>query len=578
MKYTKNSLFTKNQKNRTQFKENKIIKLNKNFYSIKNNPSNLKSTEYNKIFIDIINKIKQKATYFNSNLKTKQNKDLIKTKKISDKLRKPLTLKGLDKNNISNISNISNNKHISNTKLIKIFLNGLKNLNNALVSNIKFNGLISIFFRGRKSEGYEIQPLIKGKRKINTQINLDLINHTQKKIEQKKNKEPNIIKIINLEKNQTMIISNSSKRLALTLKKKEFNKNKAQEKYQDNLKNLINNPVNLSIERKENILGNDSIDFLNGTDKLKSSIFLFINKLKQQENKKNIINLNYKSYLVDPNKEKKLKNNIRKYINSKISFNSKIVKLLSTSNNFNFYKYNKNNNILRNTVYEFLRISFISMFSLISKPVFITTPDKVIIQLFFLIFKKEIIKKNNTKSLLILENYNKLKTICNILTRFFKKPIELELVRLYYPYYNSNILVNLFGIFINKIKLRRIVKKFIGKSIKNTSTSTNELAINKSLIPSALSGIKIKVAGRLLTQRIIPRKTVKINSNGALSRNKAIFVETARFTNKNKRGAFSLTVSIGHKLNNTIANPFYKNQVRNFNTSPVNFKLTNKER
>jgi Mitochondrial ribosomal protein (VAR1) len=543
MKYTKNSLFTNNQKNKAQLKENKIIKL-KNFYSINNNPSNLKSTYFNKIFIDIIDKIKQKANYFNSNVKTKQNKDLIKVKKISDKLRKPLTLKGSEKNNIIN------NKHISNTKLIKIFLYGLKNLNNALVSNIKFNGLISIFFSGRKSEGYEIQPPIKVKREIKTQINLDLINHTQKKIELEKNKESNLIKIINLEKNQTMTISNLSKILALTLKKKEFNKNKAQEKYQDNLKNRINNSANLSIERKENILGNDSIDFVNGTDKRKSSIFLFISKLKQQEKKKNIESLEPKSSLVD-NKEKKLKNNIRKYINSKISFNSKIVKLLSTSNNFNYYKYNQNNNILRNNVYEFLQRSFISMFSLISKPVFITTPDKVIIQLFFLIFKKEIIKKNNTKSILILENYNKLKSICNILTRFFKKPIELELVRLYLPYYNSNILVNLLGMFINKIKLRRIVKKFISKSVKNNSTNNSIINKSNQLIPSALSGIKIKVAGRLLTQRVIPRKTVKINSSGALSRNKTIFVETARFTNKNKRGAFSITINIGHKLRNS---------------------------
>jgi hypothetical protein len=544
MKYTKNSLFTQKQKIKTQLKENKNIKLNKNFYSIKNNPSNLKSTEFNKIFINIINKIKQKATYFNSNVKTKQNKDLIKIKNIKDKLRKPLTLKGSNKNNITN------NKHISNTKWIKIILNGLKNLNNALVSNIKFNGLISIFFSGRKSEGYKIQPLIKVKREINTQINLDLINHTQKKIEQEKNKESNLIKIINLEKNQTMIISNLKKKLALILKKKEFNKNKAQEKYQDNLKNLIINPVNLSIERKENLLGNDSIDFVNGTDKRKSSIFLFISKLKQQENKKNIESLESKSYLVDPNKEKKLKNKIRKYINSKISLNSKIVKLLSTSNNFNFYKYNKNNNILRITVYEFLQRSFLSMFSLISKPVFITTPDKVIIQLFFLILKKKIIKKNNTKSLLILENYNKLKTICYILTRFFNKPIELELVRLYYPYYNSNILVNLFGTYINKIKLRRIINRFLGKAVKFKPSNNSSFNKIQKYLSSEISGIKIKVAGRLLTQRVIPRKTIKIINKGALSRNKTMFVETARYTNKNKRGAYSITISIGHKLRN----------------------------
>src|SRR5436190_565025 len=137
MKYTKNSLLIKNKKNNTQLKDNNIIKVNKNFYSINNKTSNLKSTEYNKIFFDMINKIR-KATYFNLNIKTKQNKDLNKVKMISEK-------------------NKFINKHISNIKLIKIFLNGLKNLNNALVSNVKFKGLNSIIFSIRKSESKDIK-------------------------------------------------------------------------------------------------------------------------------------------------------------------------------------------------------------------------------------------------------------------------------------------------------------------------------------------------------------------------------------------------------------------------------------
>jgi hypothetical protein len=235
---------------------------------------------------------------------------------------------------------------------------------------------------------------------------------------------------------------------------------------------------------------------------------------------------------------------IRKYIKSKTTFNSKIAKLLATSNNYKFNRYNQINNSIKNNIYEFLYRSFISMSSLISKPVYVSTPDKIVIQLFYLLLKKKTIKNNNKKSILILENSKKLKIICNILTRFFSKPIELVLIRLYYPYYNSNILVNLFGIFINKIKLRRIVKFFIGKAIKNKLSKF----IKKKSLPSDLTGIKIRVAGRLLTQRVVPRKTVKIINRGALARCKAMFVETARFTNKNKRGAFSITISIGHKL------------------------------
>jgi len=93
------------------------------------------------------------------------------------------------------------------------------------------------------------------------------------------------------------------------------------------------------------------------------------------------------------------------------------------------------------------------------------------------------------------------------------------------------------------------VKKFIGKAIK--TKLSNVVIRNNKYLPSDLTGIKIRVAGRLLTQRVVPRKTVKTINRGALARCNAMFVETARFTNKNKRGAFSITISIGHKLRNS---------------------------
>ena len=49
-----------------------------------------------------------------------------------------------------------------------------------------------------------------------------------------------------------------------------------------------------------------------------------------------------------------------------------------------------------------------------------------------------------------------------------------------------------------------------------------------------------------MTQRVVPRKTVKIIQKGSLARRKAIFVENARFTNKNRRGSFSITISTGY--------------------------------
>jgi hypothetical protein len=137
-----------------------------------------------------------------------------------------------------------------------------------------------------------------------------------------------------------------------------------------------------------------------------------------------------------------------------------------------------------------------------------------------------------------------LKIISQLLARYFKKPVEFEIIKLNYPYYNSNIFVKFLGFIINKTKIRIIKTKFFSRAkIINPTV----LSKKNSTIPSYVAGIKIRVAGRLLTQRVIPRKTVKTFTKGSLARGKVIYLETARFTNKNKRGAFSITISTGHR-------------------------------
>jgi hypothetical protein len=233
------------------------------------------------------------------------------------------------------------------------------------------------------------------------------------------------------------------------------------------------------------------------------------------------------------------------------------------------------------------------MYCLISKPVFIITPDKITIQLFYylfipnllklkqinlykknkkykniklimrrrelinkhIIFKQQISKYRRFKktkiNLLNLSSNaltkvfsNKFKILCNILSNLFKKPVELNLTRLHYPYFDSNILVNLLGIMINKIKLRIIIRKLFANTVIKNLNSVN-LNRNNNIIPAFLTGINIKVAGRLLTQKVVPRKTVKTIIRGASARSKVNFLDVATYNSKNKRGAFSITVKSG---------------------------------
>jgi len=272
------------------------------------------------------------------------------------------------------------------------------------------------------------------------------------------------------------------------------------------------------------------------------------------------INSNYNTKIIEKKSKKK---RTRKYIKSLTTFNSKNAYYFN--NNYN-YKFFVNNNIIPKNIYTFLEYSFLSLSYLISKPIFEISPNKVIIHLFYYhikpkkkiiryknkyknryngLFKKKIIYLRDNISILNKKiNRIKLQIISKILRQFFKKAIELEIVRLNYPFYNTNIFVNLLGKMINKIKLRRILRRFFKKA--KICNPNNLIKKKISKIPSFLSGVKIRIAGRLLTQRIIPRKTVKTISKGSLARGKVIYLEKGRFTNKNKRGAFSITVTTGH--------------------------------
>nr|UIX25262.1 ribosomal protein S3 [Tricholoma matsutake]UIX25293.1 ribosomal protein S3 [Tricholoma matsutake]UIX25321.1 ribosomal protein S3 [Tricholoma matsutake]UIX25349.1 ribosomal protein S3 [Tricholoma matsutake]UIX25377.1 ribosomal protein S3 [Tricholoma matsutake] len=320
-----------------------------------------------------------------------------------------------------------------------------------------------------------------------------------------------------------------------------------------------------------------------------NDIFNFNNRILNKNNNKDNKN-NFFLTKVDY----KLHNKpiINKYLKAISSYN--IIKkgiFMSYSNIIGFNFKSDRNKLIQN-IYKLLARSFKAMYCLISKPVFVMTPDKIIIQLFYFLFIPNILKikkiqlnkngkrKKISKKLWFKKKKNfrkqyrkfrkikfnvrqKLRKLSNvvitkvfkknfkllseILSHFFNKPVHLDLIRLHYPYHDSNILVNLLGIMINKIKLRIIFRKLFEKAvIKNLNKVTGKT--NYEILPAFLSGINIKVAGRLLTHRVIPRKTVKTIRRGAAAPGKINFSDVARFTNKNKRGAFSITVSSGQNF------------------------------
>lgn len=329
---------------------------------------------------------------------------------------------------------------------------------------------------------------------------------------------------------------------------------------------------------------------------------------------------------------------------------------------FNFNHANNNyNNKLRDNIFKFLFFSFKKMFSLISKPIFVFTPDKVVINLFYYILLPSLLKKkinfkntkikkmkklkkkifkyktydkyfdlnksNNTlqkfnqttninnknyknniiylpnnyipekyKSLFkdyiifphsyksskikmllkfrikkkinsfkklhkinriklkllaeisLIKMYPKIfENLCRILSKFLKKKIELNLIRLHYPYKDSHILANYLRLVVNKLKFVLLTRKIFRHAIIK---KLSKLFIrNKyNIIPSFLTGLKIKIAGRLMKYKVIPRKTIKLAQRGSSSIGTVNFTSFSRVTAKNRRGAYSITVSSGQNF------------------------------
>jgi hypothetical protein len=61
-----------------------------------------------------------------------------------------------------------------------------------------------------------------------------------------------------------------------------------------------------------------------------------------------------------------------------------------------------------------------------------------------------------------------------------------------------------------------------------------------------LTGIKLRISGRLTKQRVVPKRTVKTAYKGGISENKNNIVESSTFTHKNKKGAFSIRIWLSH--------------------------------
>jgi hypothetical protein len=242
------------------------------------------------------------------------------------------------------------------------------------------------------------------------------------------------------------------------------------------------------------------------------------------------------------------------------------------------YYFNKYNNKQKEQIVNLLQYAFRAMSCLISKPVFMENNDNIIINLFYFFipgkvkkykrfnrfnrrrFKNKtipivtslngIIIKNKTRAKSKLTklqklklkikakqkpfkqlnkfitkiNKNKLNKLCTILSKIFNKPVKLDLIPLTLPFFDDQILVKAFAILSKKLPVRTIFN-FIYRNTKLYSKIKANYRYRYHVTRSFLAGIKIKIGGRLMTQRVIPKKSARVIQRGPTAVGKVTFVD-----------------------------------------------------
>lgn len=255
---------------------------------------------------------------------------------------------------------------------------------------------------------------------------------------------------------------------------------------------------------------------------------------------------------------------------------------INSSNLYNYSKTNQYKNTqLVNYITNLLNHFFGTFFAIISKPVFNFTQNKLTIHIDYFMPKASSklitrhVWKYSKKPAKKASNLNtELNQLIKLISRLLNLKIELKLNQLKYPYMDSYILAKFIALNTNKTRFRTIFWRVIDKSLtakispkslwyqmwkNNDSTTTNgglskedtnfltlksdqkSVEIHKTN-PAILTGIKVQISGRLLTERVKPKLTINQKEMGGFKKTHNNIVDYAVYTNKNKRGAYTVKV------------------------------------
>ena len=255
--------------------------------------------------------------------------------------------------------------------------------------------------------------------------------------------------------------------------------------------------------------------------------------------------------------------------NLNLAKGNNIMYQFNKKNSYNIYKNEKNIGVI-------LDAAFLSMDSIISKAYFSVKPESILINIFFFwkpavkakvknsylinFFKKYNYAPKGYKRFKLLNNLeyklryskkfskfaiifeNKLKILTWVLSKLLNKRVDIQATRIYYPYNDSNILSNIFGFLSFSYRVKKIILH-IWKNVIFKIRRKRFFRLKVRKIPSVVTGVNIKIAGRISKVRSNRRvRSIKWQL-GSLARINNRLTRNSRFTNKNRAGVYSISIN-----------------------------------
>jgi len=196
---------------------------------------------------------------------------------------------------------------------------------------------------------------------------------------------------------------------------------------------------------------------------------------------------------------------------------------------------------------------------LISNPIFDHSTNQVQITVFYYYNDENSQVKDFVKYHYLQED--KLVEVSKVLSSLvFKKKVNLNLIRVRYPYMNSQILAQYLCGKTDKNKFSQLCDALVSKSsVKVGLFGKVGEDGEKYILPSYIDSIRLELSGRISSERVVPRMTKQVYRMDSPNTNSGIYlqmsnvssdtvknkvVDYGKYTSKNHLGSYTLKVWI----------------------------------